>query len=125
MRKIFVTTFVALSMLSSFGGVTAASAAMVTTATCDRNPGDFLGVDGQCHTADERGKVAPAGTNVVNQVANNSGGVDKQFNDFDAFLADCKAHGGHVYSAEDWNKRGIQPHLNPGQMQCYRDPSWK
>ncbi len=51
----------------------------------------------------------------------------KEFHGDDAlapFFADCRAHGGKVYTAEEWNALRPGANLSPGQLHCHRDASW-
>jgi hypothetical protein len=126
MRTIFATITTVLAI--GFAGPAFAGPQTHEDCYDPRYPGGYLAVDGQCHTADDIDKFAPKYP--IGSAVDDDGieqFVDKHFRgteQFEAFLKDCEANGGKVYTAEDWNKRGIQPRLNPGQMQCYRDPSW-
>jgi len=74
---------------------------------CNRNPGGSLGADGKCHTAVP---VGP-GTKVADAAAEME------------FRADCKAHGGDVFTAVQWNRQSGAS-LPPGALHCHRAARW-
>lgn len=77
---------------------------------CDRNPGDYLGADGRCHTRGARNSSGPVNGGVVGRPV--AGQTAPRPNPIkEKYLADCAAYGAPVQE------------LGGGVMNCRREPS--
>jgi hypothetical protein len=41
------------------------------------------------------------------------------------FAQDCAAHGGTIYSADEWNTMGLGTPIEPGELKCYAEARWE